>query len=148
MKTTPILLLLLTTLLSLNHRLYAQADNKDSVYTISEEPPSFIGGDEARIKFIIDNIKYPDLAREKGISGTVFVTFVVEQDGSLSNVKILRGIGGGCDEEVIRIIKLMPKWKPGYQDGKAVKVQFNMPIKFTLVGKQKKKKEKRKRKTK
>ena len=69
-------------------------------------------------------------------------------DGSISNVKILRGIGGGCDEEVIRIIKLMPKWNPGYQKGKAVKEQRNLPIKFTLDDKPKKKKEKRKRKRK
>lgn len=104
------------------------------IFTVVEESPSFPGGDEARILFLQDNIKYPQMARESGIQGTVYVTFVVEPNGSVSNVKILRGIGGGCDEEAIRVINLMPKWNPGKQRGKPVRVQFNMPIKFTLQG--------------
>ena len=72
------------------------------------------------------------MARESGIQGVVYVTFVVEPDGSISNVRVIRGIGGGCDEEAIRVVKMMPKWIPGNQRGKPVRVQFNMPIKFTL----------------
>jgi protein TonB len=104
------------------------------IFTVVEESPSFPGGDEARIKFLQENIKYPTMARESGIQGTVYVTFVVEKGGNVSDVKILRGIGGGCDEEAIRVIRAMPKWNPGKQRGKSVRVQFNMPIKFTLAG--------------
>ena len=74
------------------------------------------------------------MARESGIQGTVYVTFVVEPSGNVSDVRVLRGIGGGCDEEAIRVIQSMPKWTPGKQRGKSVRVQFNMPIKFTLQG--------------
>ena len=73
-----------------------------------------------------------DMAKEAGIQGRVFVTFVVMETGKIANVKLLRGIGGGCDEEAIRVVKGMPSWKPGKQRGKPVRVQYNLPIKFTL----------------
>jgi len=104
------------------------------IFTVVEEAPSYPGGDEARIRFLQENIKYPQMARESGIQGTVYVTFVVEKNGSVTDVKVLRGIGGGCDEEAIRVIQAMPPWNPGKQRGKPVRVQFNMPIKFTLAG--------------
>jgi len=104
------------------------------IFTVVEESPGFPGGDEARIKFLQNNIKYPQMARESNIQGTVYVTFVVEKDGRVTDVRVLRGIGGGCDEEAIRVIKAMPKWNPGKQRGKPVRVQFNMPIKFSLAG--------------
>ena len=104
------------------------------IFTVVESMPGFPGGDAARMKFLQKNIKYPQMARESGIQGTVYVTFVVEHDGSVSDVRILRGIGGGCDEEAVRVIKSMPKWNAGKQRGKPVRVQFNMPIKFTLQG--------------
>ena len=104
------------------------------IFTVVEESPSFPGGDEARIRFLTENIKYPQIARESSIQGTVYVTFVVEKNGSVTDVRVLRGIGGGCDEEAVRVIKAMPKWNPGKQRGKPVRVQFNMPIKFTLAG--------------
>jgi protein TonB len=104
------------------------------IFTVVEDQPTFPGGDEARIRFLQNNIKYPQMARESSIQGTVYVTFVVERDGSVTDVRVLRGIGGGCDEEAIRVIKAMPKWVPGKQRGKPVRVQFNMPIKFTLAG--------------
>ena len=103
------------------------------IFTIVEEQPTFGGGEEARQKFLSDNIKYPDLARENGIQGTVYVTFVVEPDGNISNVQVLKGIGAGCDEEAIRVVKMMPKWTPGKQRGKNVRVKINMPIKFVVV---------------
>ncbi len=102
------------------------------IFTVVESMPSFPGGDAARIKYLNENIKYPQMARESGIQGRVFVTFVVEKDGSVTDVKVLRGIGGGCDEEAVRVIKNMPKWIPGKQRGKPVRVQFNMPILFKL----------------
>ncbi len=102
------------------------------IFTVVEENPLFPGGDEERMKFLRDNIKYPPMARESGIQGTVYVTFVVEANGNITNIKLLRGIGGGCDEEALRVVRQMPKWQPGKQRGKAVRVQFNMPIRFVL----------------
>jgi protein TonB len=102
------------------------------IFTVVEEQPQYPGGEETRIKFLQDNIKYPEEAKELGIQGKVFVTFVVETDGSITDVKVLRGIGGGCDEEAIRVVKSMPRWIPGKQRGVPVRVQFNLPIKFTL----------------
>ena len=106
--------------------------DENEIFPNPEQQPSFPGGDAARMKFLQQNIKYPQWARESGIQGPVYITFVVEPDGSISSVEILRGIGGGCDEEAIRVIESMPKWNPGKQWGRAVRVQFNMPIKFTL----------------
>ena len=82
--------------------------------------------------FIGTNIRYPKYAQDHGISGRVLVRFVVETDGSITNVEVLQGIGGGCDEEAVRVVKSMPKWKPGKQRGKAVRVQFNLPVRFSL----------------
>ncbi|MDA3944206.1 MAG: TonB family protein [Bacteroidetes bacterium] len=102
------------------------------IFTVVESMPEFPGGPAKMMEYIAKNIKYPAMARESGIQGRVFVNFVVEPDGSVSNVKILRGIGGGCDEEAIRVVKSMPKWTPGRQRGKAVRVSFNLPVRFTL----------------
>lgn len=104
------------------------------IFTVVESMPEFPGGDAARMKFLQDNIKYPQLARESGIQGTVYVTFVVETNGRVTDVRVLRGIGGGCDEEAVRVIQMMPNWNAGKQRGKPVRVQFNMPIRFTLQG--------------
>ncbi len=102
------------------------------IFTVVEQDPEFPGGMEALLKYLAQNIKYPPLARDNGITGKVFVTFVVERDGSIANVKLLRDIGGGCGAEAIRVVKSMPKWNPGKQRGKAVRVQFNLPVNFTL----------------
>jgi protein TonB len=101
-------------------------------FKIVEQNPEYPGGDEARLNFLRSNVKYPQMAREAGIQGTIYVGFIVEKDGEITQVKILRGIGGGCDEEAIRVTKMMPKWKPGKQRGKEVRVSYQMPIKFTL----------------
>ena len=102
------------------------------IFTVVESMPEFPGGTGELYKYLGKSIKYPPLAKESGIQGRVFVNFVVEPNGSISNVKILRGIGGGCDEEAVRVVKDMPSWKPGKQRGKAVRVSYNLPIKFTL----------------
>lgn len=109
-----------------------EVEEKKPIFTIVEEMPSFPGGDEPRIKFLRDNIVYPQMAKENNIQGTVYVSFVVNSNGKVIDVKLLRGIGGGCDEEAVRVVKLMPPWNPGKQNGKSVRVQFNMPIRFTL----------------
>ena len=103
-----------------------------SVYTVVESMPEFPGGMQKLLQFLAENIQYPKQARSAGISGRVFANFVIEPDGSVSNVRILRGLGYGCDEEVIRVIKKMPKWNPGVQRGKRVRVSYNLPVKFTL----------------
>jgi periplasmic protein TonB len=105
---------------------------EDVIFTVVEDQPSFPGGEEARIRFLQENLRYPQMAREAGIQGTVFVTFVVERDGSVTDVRVLRGIGGGCDEEAVRVVRNMPRWQPGRQRGQPVRVQFNMPIRFVL----------------
>jgi protein TonB len=102
------------------------------IFTVVESMPEFPGGNGALMSYLAKNIKYPPLAKESGIQGKVFINFVVEPDGSISHVKVLRGIGGGCDEEAVRVVKNMPKWKPGMQRGKPVRVSFNLPVKFTL----------------
>lgn len=107
---------------------------EEEIFVFVEDNAGFPGGEKARLTFLRDNIKYPEMAKESGIQGTVHLTFVVEKDGSISNVKVMRGIGGGCDSEAVRVIKKMPKWKPGKQRGRPVRVQFNMPIKFVLAG--------------
>jgi len=98
-------------------------------YTIVQEEPKFNGDLYA---FLYGEIKYPFEAKELGIQGKVYVSFIVETDGSVSTVELLRGIGGGCDEEAIRVVKMMPKWSPGKQGGVAVRVKFSLPVKFTL----------------
>ena len=105
---------------------------EQEIFKIVEEMPSFPGGEQKLMEFVGKNIKYPQIARETGIQGRVFVNFVVEPDGSVSNVSVLRGIGGGCDEEAMRVVKSMPKWKPGKQRGKAVRVQYMLPVNFRL----------------
>ena len=105
---------------------------EQEVFTIVEQMPSFPGGDQKMYQYLGNNIKYPQVARETGIQGRVFVNFVVEPDGSVSNVKVLRGIGGGCDEEAMRVVKSMPKWTPGKQRGKAVRVSYTLPVVFKL----------------
>jgi protein TonB len=104
----------------------------DFIFKGSEIQPSFPGGETARIMYLLDNLKYPDIARNSGINGPVYLTFVVEPDGSISNIEILRGIGGGCDEEAIRVVQNMPNWIPGKQNGRPVRVQLSMCIKFSL----------------
>ncbi|PKP04770.1 MAG: energy transducer TonB [Bacteroidetes bacterium HGW-Bacteroidetes-6] len=97
--------------------------------------PEFPGGTEALYNFLGGNIKYPSLARESNIQGTVFVTFVIEKDGSVTNAQILRGIGGGCDEEAMRVVRKMPNWNPGQNSlGRPVRVQLNLPVRFVLEG--------------
>ena len=105
---------------------------EQEIFQIVEEMPSYPGGEAKLMEYVAKNIKYPQIARETGIQGRVFVGFVVEPDGSVSNVKVLRGIGGGCDEEAMRVVKSMPKWKPGKQRGKAVRVSYMLPVNFKL----------------
>jgi len=102
------------------------------VIEITEVSPEFPGGADALLNFLASNIKYPAGARESNIQGTVYVSYIIEPDGSVTNVAVVRGIGGGCDEEAVRVVSMMPKWKPGMQLGKPVRVQYNLPLRFIL----------------
>lgn len=97
----------------------------------AEQMPEFIGGDDALMAFLQKNIKYPAKALKNNIQGVVMINFVVHTDGSIRKANVTKGIGGGCDEEALRVIKKMPKWKPGRQGGKNVPVYFDVPINFT-----------------
>jgi periplasmic protein TonB len=109
-----------------------ESEEERQIFMVVESMPEFPGGEPALYKYLAENIKYPQMAKESGIQGRVFVTFVVERDGRVTDVRVLRGIGGGCDEEAIRVVAGMPKWAPGKQRGKPVRVQYNLPVKFTL----------------
>jgi protein TonB len=97
--------------------------------------PRYPGGDESRLYYLRRQVKYPDAALKAFIQGVVMVVFVVEVDGSVSNVDVAKRIGGGCDEEAIRVTKEMPRWEPGKRNGKAVRVMVRMPIVFRIPGK-------------
>lgn len=104
----------------------------EEVFSVVEELPQYPGGQNAMAQFLGKNIKYPKVAIEKGIQGKVFISFIVAKDGSIKETQVLRGIGGGCDMEALRVVNMMPKWIPGRQKGKAVAVKYNIPIKFNL----------------
>ncbi len=106
---------------------------KPETFIIVEEMPEFPGGEEGRLRFLSENVKYPVQAREIGIQGTVYVRFVVDQTGKVVETELLRGIGGGCDEEAVRVINAMPHWKPGRQRGQVVRVMFSTGIAFKLA---------------
>ncbi|MBK9636495.1 MAG: TonB family protein [Bacteroidetes bacterium] len=101
-------------------------------YIWVEEMPQFPGGVNEMLKYLKNNIKYPIDAREANITGVVYLSFIVDKEGEIKNIEILKGIGGGCEEEAVRVVKKMSKWNPGKQNGKAVNVQFKLPVSFTL----------------
>ncbi|MBB2144453.1 TonB family protein [Pedobacter sp. LMG 31464] len=102
------------------------------IYIGVENYPEFPGGMAAWSKFIQKNLRYPDMAQDAGVQGKVFLSFVVEKDGSITDVKVIKGIGYGCDDEAIRVIKKSPKWVAGKQNNQTVRVRYNMPIGYML----------------
>lgn len=109
-----------------------EAPKVDEPLLFAEQMPEFPGGDDALMSYLQRNIRYPSFALENEIEGVVMVNFVVNADGSISNSKITKGIKGGCDEEALRVIRSMPKWKPGKQGGQAVPVIFDVPVNFKI----------------
>jgi protein TonB len=109
---------------------YHPTANDEQPFDYVEKMPVFPGGQEAMYKFIYENLKYPDLAKQNMISGQVILQFVISSDGTVNNAKVVRGIGGGCNEEALRVINAMPAWTPGTHNGRAVPVKFTFPIKF------------------
>lgn len=104
--------------------------NDDGVFVVVQEQPEFTGGYDAMRKYLMDNIKYPTQAAEKGIEGTVYVQFVLDETGKILDPGVIRGVEQQLDAEAVRVVAAMPLWKPGMQDGKAVKVRFVLPIRF------------------
>ena len=105
---------------------------QEQTFQFVESMPEFPGGPKAMNAFIAKNIKYPPIARDAGIEGTVYIRFVVSKEGNVQKAKIVRDIGGNCGKEALRVIRKMPKWKPGMQRGKPVNVSFNIPVRFKL----------------
>ena len=110
----------------------AQTKKKNMVYDVVEVMPQYPGGQIAMMKYIMENIKYPKQAMKEGIQGRVTVSFIVEKDGRVSNVRLLRSVQPSLDKEAIRVVKSMPKWTPGKHNGKPVRVRFNLPVMFKL----------------
>ncbi len=115
------------------------ADEKAKITEVSDVPlvlvdqmPQFPGGDREMLRFIKNNLRYPLSAQENNIQGTVILNFVVNREGKIINLKVIKGIGFGCDEESIRVMEKMPSWSPGKQRGQTVLVSFTMPIRFVL----------------
>ena len=104
----------------------------EEIFVVVEDQPEFPGGMSALMKFLGDNIKYPVITQENGIQGRVITNFVVERDGSITDVQVVRGEDPSLDREAVRVIQTMPKWKPGQQRGKAVRVRFTLPVVFRL----------------
>lgn len=109
-----------------------KVDESNQIFTAVEQNPEFMGGMDALLKFLQKNLRYPTPAVNANVGGKVFMQFVVGQDGSITKVDVLKGIGFGCDEEAQRVVKLMPRWSPGKQSGRPVAVRYTLPISFQL----------------
>ena len=107
-------------------------EDPNKVFTAVEQEPAFPGGMEKFYAYLNKNIRYPAVAKENGTQGKVIVSFICEIDGSLTQIKVLRGIGDGCDDEAMRVIRNSPRWTPGVQNGRKVRVSYSVPISFSL----------------
>jgi protein TonB len=114
------------------NNMIVEEDTTSQPFLIVEQMPEFPGGDLALRKFLANSVKYPEIAQENGVQGKVFINFVVDTNGGISNVKVARGVDPSLDKEAMRVVKSMPKWIPGKQGGQAVRVSFTVPINFVL----------------
>jgi len=109
-----------------------EEDDDEEFFMVVENMPEFPGGDLGLMKYIQNNVRYPPIAKEYNITGKVYVSFIVDRSGSVTNVKVVRGVDKNLDAEAVRVVKSLPKYKPGKQRGKPVRVMFTIPINFTL----------------
>jgi len=109
-----------------------EEESDDEFFMVVENMPEFPGGDLGLMKYIQKNVKYPPIAKEYNITGKVYVSFIVDKSGAVTNVKVVRGVDKNLDAEAVRVVKSLPKYKPGQQRGKPVRVMFTIPINFTL----------------
>jgi periplasmic protein TonB len=107
-------------------------DTEENVHIWVEQMPQFGSGDKELMEYLAAHIRYPDMARQNGIQGKVIIQFIIDKDGNVTKPKVIRGIGGGCDEEALRVISGMPTWSPGAQNGRKVQVKFTLPVHFSL----------------
>lgn len=107
-------------------------DREEQIFTVVEKQPEFMGGMDSLRNHLLKNVDYPPEAKKAGIKDRVFVSFTVETNGSITDVQVLRGLGYGCDNEAMRVIKAMPRWKPGSQSGREVRVKYNLAVPFGL----------------
>ncbi|HPR30773.1 MAG TPA: energy transducer TonB [Prolixibacteraceae bacterium] len=105
---------------------------EEDIVVVAEVMPEFPGGEQSLLKWIAQQVHYPDIALENEIGGTVIVSFVVDRDGSISQIRLLRGIDPSLDQEALRVVAAMPRWKPGFSGGRTVRVSYNLPIRFLL----------------
>ncbi|GAB2486320.1 energy transducer TonB [Algoriphagus taiwanensis] len=128
-KLIPSLFILICLILGLSS---FEVKAQETIHKQVDEMPSPPGGMQGFTQYMIENLKYPEVAKEKGIEGMVVVAFVVKSDGSVENIEIIRGIGAGCDEEALRVVAESGKWTPGKKEGKAVNTQMTLPVQFKL----------------
>lgn len=107
-------------------------EDENQVFMVVEQSPEFEGGLQGMVKYLKKNLRYPAKAQRMSIEGTVFIGFIVNKDGNISDVTVIKGIDNDCDKEAVRVVEKMPPWKPGKQNGRAVRVRFVLPIKFHL----------------
>ena len=131
---SPFLVFICMLLLSLKGFAQIPATREEIVFTVVENQPEFPGGLIALTNYLQQNVKYPPEAQKAGIKGRVYVSFIVEKDGSLTDIQLMKGLGYGCNEEAIRVVNAMPKWQPGTQSGRPVRVRYNLPIEFPYTG--------------
>jgi protein TonB len=105
---------------------------EEEIFVVVEEMPQFPGGDEALLRYLYSQLRYPSLALDSKIQGIVVVQFIIDEQGRIIQPKVVRELGGGCDEEALRVVRGMPDWQPGKQRGRPVKVRYNLPIRFQL----------------
>ncbi|HEY9083567.1 MAG TPA: energy transducer TonB [Vicingaceae bacterium] len=127
-----IMLLTFVGSISFAQKIESEGEIEDYVFVIVEEMPEFPGGKDSLYKFLGANIVYPNKAKKDGIEGKVYVNFTIEKDGTINKVKVLRSVHPLLDEEAIRVVESFPKWKPGKQKGKTVRVSYNLPLNFVL----------------
>jgi protein TonB len=109
-----------------------QTDDTTKIYTVADEMPEFVGGTYSLMRFLNENVKFPPMYAEMGIQGRVICRFVVEKDGSITNIEILKSLDPALDKEAVRVIGIMPKWKPAKQNGQPVRCYYNLPVEFKL----------------
>lgn len=131
-------IILLLEVLAINFSDAQTLTTEDAVYRQVDKPAEFTGGPTKMWRYIIENLKYPEEAVKANITGKVWAQLIIEKDGGINNVSILKGIGFGCDEEVVRIVKAMPKWSAGMKDGKAVRTSYVLPVMFAMDSKKSK----------
>lgn len=105
---------------------------QEEVFTFVEQMPQFPGGEAAFQAYLVKNLQYPEMEREAGIQGKVYASFVVDRDGKITDVKVVRGVSPGLDREALRVLKAMPNWSRGKQSGRAVAVRMTVPVRFVL----------------